>query len=203
MRVGTAALLIVVGLGACKPARQTHHPDNGMVIVGQEPPPPPGTPPLPSPPTPWQPPANGAFPPAPGTPGGLPDDRMPNAEHARDDDGARAAYAVVERYYAALEGHDAATALAQWRDPVAGKRAVAVAITAPIYHASIGSAGRVEAGAGQRHVSFPVQPYGVDATGRNFAQLGTITLHRTADIDGTTPDQRTWRIVAIELKRTR
>lgn len=63
------------------------------------------------------------------------------------------------------------------------------------YRAKVGGAGQVDAGAGQRYVEVPVRIAGRLADRRRpFAMAGALVLHRTADIDGATAEQRQWRI---------
>lgn len=151
--------------------------------------------------------ANGAEPepldpPAPGTPGGLPDDRTPVSEAAFTPDSAQGAANVVQTYYALLGGrkYDAAFAL---RDPGAGDAAAFAAEFAGYseYHANIGAPGPIDAGAGQRYVTVPVQTYArLKRGGKPVYEIGSVTLHRAGDIDGATKPQRMWRIRSISLK---
>ena len=145
-------------------------------------------------------------PPAPGQPGGLPDDRTPVSEAKFTPDSAQGAANVVQTYYALIESRRYDQAWALWSDggKASGGDAKAFAARfAPYseYHANIGAPGQIEAGAGQRYVTVPVQVYGRSkATGKPFHQLGEVTLHRTGDIDGATPEQRSWRIRAIKFQ---
>lgn len=145
-------------------------------------------------------------PPAPGQPGGLPDDRTPVSEAKFTPDSAQGAANVVQTYYALIEAGRYAQAWALWSDggEASGGDAKAFAARfAPYseYHANIGAPGDIEAGAGQRYVTVPVQVYGrIKATGKPFYQLGEVTLHRTGDIDGATAEQRSWRIRAIKFQ---
>lgn len=145
-------------------------------------------------------------PPAPGQPGGLPDDRTPVSEAKFTPDSAQGAANVVQTYYALVESGRYAQAWALWSDggKASGGDAQAFAARfAPYseYHANIGAPGQIEAGAGQRYVTVPVQVYGrMKATGKPFHQLGEVTLHRTGDIDGATPEQRSWHIRAIKFQ---
>src|SRR3569623_1791377 len=68
------------------------------------------------------------------------------------------------------------------------------------YHANIGAPGRVDAGAGQRYVTVPVQVYARRKTGAPAYWRGQVVLHRTADIDGATAEDKAWRIKSIDLK---
>ncbi|WP_294329488.1 hypothetical protein [uncultured Sphingomonas sp.] len=145
-------------------------------------------------------------PPAPGQPGGLPDDRTPVSEAKFTPDSAQGAANVVQTYYALIESGRYGQAWALWSDggKASGGDAKAFAARfAPYseYHANIGAPGQIEAGAGQRYVTVPVQVYGrLKATGKPFHQLGEATLHRAGDIDGATPEQRSWHIRAIKFQ---
>lgn len=73
------------------------------------------------------------------------------------------------------------------------------------YRATLGVPGRIDAGAGQRYVTVPVRIVGTmrdDA--RRHVLEGPVILHRTADIDGATAAQRSWRIrdIALEPRTT-
>lgn len=140
-------------------------------------------------------------PPAPGTPGGLPDDRTPVAEAPFTPDSAQGAANIVQTYYALLgEGHyRQAFAL---RRPKEGSAEAFAADFARYseYHANIGAPGPIDAGAGQRYVTVPVQIYARLKQGlKPLYQIGHVTLHRTADIDGASDEQRQWRIQSIDL----
>lgn len=145
-------------------------------------------------------------PPAPGEPGGLPDDRTPVSEAKFTPDSAQGAANVVQTYYALIESRRYDQAWALWSDggKASGGDAEAFASRfAPYseYHANIGAPGAIEAGAGQRYVTVPVQVYGrLKASGRPFHQLGEATLHRSGDIDGATAEQRQWHIRAIKFQ---
>lgn len=145
-------------------------------------------------------------PPAPGTPGGLPDDRTPVAETAFTPDSAQGAANVVQIYYALLGERKYAQAFAL-REPGQGARAGDVAAFAAgfskygEYHANIGAPGAIDAGAGQRYVTVPVQTYArLKRGGTPVYEIGAVTLHRAGEIDGATKAQRTWRIRSIDLK---
>jgi len=138
---------------------------------------------------------------APGKPGGLPDDRTPVTEAPFTADSPQGAADVVQRYFALVEAgrYGEAYRLREPGGPSAAEFAGSFARYAE-YHAQVGAPGAVDAGAGQRYVTVPVQAYGRDKDGRAFHESGTITLHRTGDIDGATPEQKRWRIRSIELK---
>lgn len=62
------------------------------------------------------------------------------------------------------------------------------------YRATIGTPGRIDAGAGQRYIQIPVEVSGKLRDGTSVSMAGPVTLHRSGDIDGATAEQRAWRI---------
>ena len=145
-------------------------------------------------------------PPEPGTPGGLPDDRTPISEAPFTPDSAQGAANVVQTYYALIGEGKYAGARLLWENGGVASGANADAFAARFaryseYHANIGAPGDVDAGAGQRYVTVPVQ---ISARLKKGAvaeyQIGSVTLHRTADIDGATAEQKSWHIRSIDLK---
>ncbi len=144
-------------------------------------------------------------PPAPGTPGGLPDDRTPISEAPFAPDSAQGAANVVQTYYALIGERKYRQAYALRAPAAAGSSAAFAADFARYgeYHANVGSPGAIDAGAGQRYVTVPVQVYArLKQGGTPVYQLGRVVLHRTGDVDGTTAEQRAWHIRSIELKAT-
>lgn len=141
-------------------------------------------------------------PPAPGTPGGLPDDRTPISEAKFTPDSAQGAANVVQTYYALIGERKYAAAFAL-REPSTESAASFGAGFAAYseYHANVGAPGAIDAGAGQRYVTVPVQIYARLKRGATpVYQIGSVTLHRAGDIDGATRAQRSWRIRSIDLK---
>lgn len=119
---------------------------------------------------------------------------------------AAAARALVQRYYARIASGDYATARGLWRqngegsgmDPQAFARSFAHYAR---YRATVGEPGRIDAGAGQRYVTVPVEVQETPADGgAAIRQQGKVTLHRSGDIDGATAEQRAWRIERIDLE---
>ncbi|HEU4960295.1 MAG TPA: MliC family protein [Sphingomonas sp.] len=145
-------------------------------------------------------------PPGPGEPGGLPDDRTPVSEAPFTPDSAQGAANVVQTYFALIEAGKYRQAWRLWRDGGKASGMSAAAFAASFakysdYHANIGAPGRIDAGAGQRYVTVPVQVYGrLKQGGAAFNERGEVTLHRTADIEGATAEDKTWHITAIDLK---
>ncbi|WP_404368362.1 hypothetical protein AB5I39_14605 [Sphingomonas sp. MMS24-J45] len=140
-------------------------------------------------------------PPAPGTPGGLPDDRTPISEAPFTPDSAQGAANVVQSYYALIEAGKYRQAYALRDDGGTGTAAAFAADFARYseYHANVGAPGAIDAGAGQRNVTVPVQVYArLKQGGAPAYQIGSVTLHRT-EVDGATAEQRRWRIRDITL----
>lgn len=143
-------------------------------------------------------------PPAPGEPGGLANDMTPVSEAPFTEESAQGAANVVQTYYALIEAGKYRQAWALWDDggKASGMRPAAFAAAFgryAEYHANIGAPGAIDAGAGQRYVTVPVQAYGRMRDGRPFNQMGSVTLHRVGDIDGATAEQRQWRIRSADL----
>jgi hypothetical protein len=141
----------------------------------------------------------------PGTPGGLLDDRTPVSEAPFTANSAQGAANIVQTYYALIEAGKYRDAWALWdhRGQDVGQSAGAFAASFAKYadyHAEIGAPGRIDAGAGQRYVTVPVQVYGRLKSGKKFATGGSVTLHRAGDIDGATADQKSWHLHSIDLK---
>lgn len=142
-------------------------------------------------------------PPAPGTPGGLPDDRTPLSEAPFTPESAQGAANVVQTYYA-LIGEGKYRDAFSLRDSSAPGPKTAAAFAADFaryseYHANVGGPSAVDAGAGQRYVTVPVQIYArLKQSKAPVYQLGSVTLHRTG-VDGASAEQRSWRIRTITL----
>lgn len=141
-------------------------------------------------------------PPAPGTPGGLDNDMTPVSEAPFTPDSAQGAANVVQTYYALVEQGKYAEAYKLWEPGAAGTPDTFTASFAKYseVHANIGAPGDVDAGAGQRYVTVPVQLYGrLKEGGKPFNLRGSVTLHRT-EVDGATPEQKAWHIRSADLK---
>ncbi len=118
-------------------------------------------------------------------------------------DSAKAAADVVQRYHALIAAKRYDDAYRLWEPGAAGMSVAAFAASFAKYagyHADVGAPGDVDAGAGQRNVTVPVRVSGRLAAGGSFAMAGPFTLHRVADIDGATAEQRQWRIRSSALK---
>jgi hypothetical protein len=164
-----------------------------------------GAPPAPAPSAPPPGAAGPVTPAAPGTPGGLPDDRTPLAEGPIAPGGAQDAGQVAQTYFALLEEGRYAEAWKLWGD---GGRASGMDVGAFAasfaqygeYHANLGAPGPLEGAAGSLYVAQPVQIYGKTKAGQPVALLGEIRLRRVNDVPGSTAEQRRWRIAAVEVK---
>jgi hypothetical protein len=142
--------------------------------------------------------------PAPGEPGGLPDDRTPISETAFTPESAQGAANVVQTYFALLIERKYAQALALWQAGADAPKIPDFGRSLDRYArlgANIGAPGRLDPGAGQVYLDVPVQFYGRLKTGEVVNMLGKTTLHRVNDIDGSTAEQRRWHIVRIDLKK--
>lgn len=144
-------------------------------------------------------------PPAPGTPGGLPDDRTPVAEGPFTPDSAQGAANVVQTYYALIGEKKYGEAWKLWSD--GGKasgmsQAVFVASFDKYasYNAQIGAPGQIEGAAGSLFVEVPVVIYGQLKSGGPVNMKGMARLRRVNDVPGSTPEQRSWHIAAADLK---
>ncbi|MDO7843228.1 hypothetical protein [Sphingomonas immobilis] len=144
-------------------------------------------------------------PPAPGTPGGLADDRTPISEAPFTPESAQGAADVVQRYYALLGEKKYKAAWSLWADSGMASRMTPAAFAASFgryseYHGNVGAPGEIEGAAGSLYVTIPVQPYGrIAATGKPAYLIGTVTLRRS-EVDGATTEQKRWHIQQIALK---
>lgn len=134
-------------------------------------------------------------PPAPGTPGGLPDDRTPLDERPAAAGSAQAAATVVETYYAFVESGRTAEAA---RLRVDGRPEDLKPYAS--LHAQVGAPGPVEGAAGSLFVEVPVVLYGRYATGGEYHASGKAVLRRVNDVPGATAEQLKWRIERIDVK---
>jgi hypothetical protein len=139
-------------------------------------------------------------PPAPGTPGGLPDDRTPLSEAPFAENSAQAAANVVQTYYALVEAGRFAEARRLWPGEASGSEAAFAARFAGYgeYHAQVGAPGGIEGAAGSSYVEVPVVLYGRLKGGEAFNRKAVVTLRRVNDVPGSTAEQRRWHISRIE-----
>ena len=186
-------LLSVCALAACtpQPANQANETIVNTVDTGDAPGPVTNDAPL--------------TPPPPGESGGLDNDTTPVSEAAFTPESAQGGANVVQTYFTLLEAGKYRDAYLLWGNGGRDSGMDLPDFTASFakyseYHANIGAPGDIDAGAGQRHVTVPVQVYGRLREGnRAFNLRGTVTLHRT-EVDGASPDQRAWRLRASDLR---
>jgi membrane-bound inhibitor of C-type lysozyme len=133
-------------------------------------------------------------PPAPGTPGGLPDDRTPVSEAPFAPNSAQGAANVVQTYFALLEQGKAGEA-AKLR--VDGRPEDLSPYAS--YHAQVGAPGRSEGAAGSLYIEVPVVIYGRLKSGGELHRSGKAVLRRANDVPGSTTDERRWRIYRLDL----
>lgn len=134
-------------------------------------------------------------PPAPGEPGGLPDDRTPVSEGPIDPKSAQGAGQVLQTYFALAEQGKAAEANKLWSE---GADKLDLSKYREI-HANIGGPGGMEGAAGSSYVDYPVQLYGRTKDGKEFNARGTMTLRRVNDVPGSTEEQRKWHIYKADF----
>lgn len=143
-------------------------------------------------------------PPAPGTPGGLPDDRTPLEEGAIDPGSGQGAAQVVQGYFALLEEKRFEDAQDLWNPTGAIGQQDDTHFVARFrgfseIHANIGAPTEPEGAAGSLYVSVPVQIYGrLAANGKPWYALRQAILRRVNDVPGSTPEQRRWHIESFE-----
>jgi ketosteroid isomerase-like protein len=143
-------------------------------------------------------------PPAPGTPGGLPDDRTPVSEAPFTETSAQGAANVVQTYYALIGEKAYARAWALWSDDgKASGQPTAQAFAQTFdrfsqYNAQIGAPGTPEGAAGSSYVTVPVVIYGRLKTGAEVHEKGQAVLRRVNDVPGSTAEQRRWHISRID-----
>jgi hypothetical protein len=120
------------------------------------------------------------------------------------DETAQGAADVVQRYYALIGEKKYAEAWALWegvgKAPGMSAQAFAASFAKyAAYNAQVGAPGAIDAGAGQRFVTVPVQINGKLKTGALVAMAGSVTLHRTV-VDGASEEQKSWRLRAADIK---
>lgn len=135
-------------------------------------------------------------PPAPGEPGRLADDGTPHTEEPAEPGGAQEAATVVEAYYALIgEGKYKEAWKLRWT----GREDSADAFVESFgkyasYRANVGAPSEVQGAAGSLYVEVPVQIYGRMKDGQPFSSAGSVTLRRSNNVPGSTPNERRWRI---------
>ncbi|MEH6417734.1 hypothetical protein [Pseudomonas sp. CGJS7] len=114
------------------------------------------------------------------------------------------AVAVVRDYYAAINGRQYDRAYALWSDGgrASGQNpqqfADGFAQTEGV-SLELAPPGRVDAGAGQRHIEIPVSIVANQRDGSQRKYVGAYTLRRTV-VDGASAEQRAWRIASADIR---
>ncbi|MCL6730033.1 hypothetical protein [Sphingomonas hankyongi] len=141
-----------------------------------------------------------AAPPAPGTQGGLPDDRKPLEEpHGPiDPKSAEAAGQVVQSYGALIEQKRFAEAEKLWGDAARARGVSEELRRYAEVHLQIGKPEEPEGAAGSIYVNVPTVLYGKRNDGSAFNRSGQMTLRRVNDVPGSTEAQRRWHIESAE-----
>jgi hypothetical protein len=145
--------------------------------------------------------------PAPGTPGGLPDDRTPLEEPNGpiDPKSAEGAGQVVQHYGALLEQRKFADARKLWGN--GGKASglteaqfIAAYDKYAAIHSEVGKPTDMEGAAGSSYITVPFHLYGTLKSGGPFNLVGPLTLRRVNDVPGSTEAQRRWHIEQSGMK---
>jgi len=135
------------------------------------------------------------MPPAPGTPGGLPDDKTPISEARFAPTSAQGAANVVQTYYALLEKRSSVDAAKYRADGTPENLSQYSSL-----HAQIGAPGAIQKAGPAFTVEVPVVLSGRMTDGAAFNRSGKLVLRRMGDVAGSTPAQREWRIERFNLK---
>jgi hypothetical protein len=144
---------------------------------------------------------------APGTVGGLPDDRTALQEpHGPiDPKSPEAAGQVVQHYGALLEQRKFADARKLWGGDgeASGQSAAQFAAAYDKYaqiHSEVGRPTDMEGAAGSSYITVPFRLFGTLKSGGAFNLVGPLTLRRVNDVPGSTEEQRHWHIEKSGLK---
>ena len=148
-----------------------------------------------------------APPAAPGTPGGLPDDRTPLEEPNGpiDPKSAEGAGQVVQRYGGLLEQRKFAEARKLWggggkASGLSEAQFIAAYDKYATIHSEVGKPTDMEGAAGSSYITVPFHLYGTLKSGGAFNMVGPLTLRRVNDVPGSTEAQRRWHIAQSDLK---
>jgi membrane-bound inhibitor of C-type lysozyme len=133
-------------------------------------------------------------PPAPGTVGGLPDDKTPISEAPSLPTSAQGAANVVQTYYALIERRSSVEAARHRTDGQPENLSQYASV-----RAQVGAPGAIRAAAGSLYVEVPVVLSGRLTEGQPFRRSGKVTLTRSSDSTAP-PAQQEWRIDRFDLK---
>ena len=139
-------------------------------------------------------------PPAPGEPGGLPDDRTPISEAPFTPGSAQGAANVLQIFFALQGAMKSEEARQLWSDDMGHGPLSRGAFDAQFgrysqYRGNVGAPGRLEDSGDSLYVQVPVQVYGKLKSGEQFSYLGEAKLRRLKRAQ-----VQQWRIVEIAAK---
>lgn len=136
-----------------------------------------------------------------------PSDSTSSSAHAGGDDpvakSARGAANVVNKYYELLNAGRSDEASRLWTpgDQASGLQSSQQSAADYAKHeVQIGEPGRIEGAAGSLYMSIPVQIRATRKSGEAAPLTGEVTLRRSNNVPGATPEQLSWRIFRIELQ---
>lgn len=112
---------------------------------------------------------------------------------------AQGAADIVSKYYELLNAGRSDEAFRLWTpgSPQASERSAGAYARQEV---QIGEPGRMEGAAGSIYISIPVQIQATRKSGEVAPLTGEITLRRSNDVPGATPEQLSWRILRIDLQ---
>lgn len=128
------------------------------------------------------------------------DDSTPSDSIASSPEGAAD---VVSKYYELLNAGLADEASQLWApgDRASGEQSSRQSAADYAKHeVHIGEPGRIEGAAGSLYISIPVQIQATRKSGDPVPLSGEVTLRRSNDVPGATPEQLSWRIFRIDLQ---
>jgi hypothetical protein len=191
MKLHCPVVAMFLALGSCGPQQEPQQAaNNAEAPVLPQPEAPPGI-------------DNGAAPatpPAPGTPGGLPDNRtpLPEPKGPIDPKSAEAAGQVVQHYGALIEQGRWTESWKLWSNADSAKRFDRNWRDDSEVHMQIGKPGDTEGAAGSIYTTVPVVFYGKTKAGGSFSRRADVILRRVNDVPGSTEAQRRWHIERID-----
>jgi hypothetical protein len=197
MKSTAFALVLLLATAGCNQPQPENNSNNSLLVANEAGPlrnPPPSAP---HPPEATSPVAV----PAPGSAGGLPDDRtpLPEPKGAIDPKSAEAAGQAVQHYGALIEQKRWVESWKLWSDVRAARQFDRNWRNDSEVHMEIGGPGDMEGAAGSSYVTVPVVFYGKKTDGGGFRKKAAVILRRVNDVPGSTEAQRRWHIERIDF----
>lgn len=127
---------------------------------------------------------------------------QPPASDAADqstDKSAQGAANVLRNYYDLVTAGRQDEAARLW-SPGASRSSEQDVASYETHDIRIGEPGRIEGAAGSLYVTVPVEIHARRPPAEQVHLSGEATLRRSNDVPGSTPEQRSWRIVGIDLQ---